>query len=127
MGEILKQQGRVKEAVAQHRQAIQIDPEFAPSLNNLAWILATNKDTEIRNPAGAVQFAEKVCTLTRYKDQNCLDTLAAAYAAAGQFDKAVETAEKAIDLAKAAGDNAGVQDILQKQKLYQARQPYVEP
>jgi protein O-mannosyl-transferase len=127
LGEVLKQQGRVKEAVAQHRQAVQIDPEFAPSLNNLAWILATNKDAEIRNPTGAVQFAEKVCQLTGFKDQNCLDTLGAAYAAAGQFDKAVETTQKAIALAQAAGDNAGVQDILQKQKLYQARQPYIEP
>ncbi len=127
LGEVLKQQGRVKEAVAQHQQALRIDPDFAPSLNNLAWILATNKDPEIRKPSGAVQFGEKVCQLTGFKDQNCLDTLAAAYAAAGQFDQAVQTAEKALALARAARDNAGVQDILQKQKLYQARQAYVEP
>jgi protein O-mannosyl-transferase len=127
LGEVMKQQGRIKEAVAQHRQAVQIDPEYAPSLNNLAWILATCKDPEIRNPTGAVQFAEKVCELTGFKDQNCLDTLAAAYAAAGQFEKAVQTTQKAVELAKTAKDDAGVRDILQKQKLYEAKQPYIEP
>jgi protein O-mannosyl-transferase len=127
LGEIMKQQGRIREAVAQHRQAVQIDPENAPSLNNLAWILATAKDPEIRNPTGAVQFAEKVCELTEFKDQNCLDTLAAAYAAAGQFEKAVQTTQKAVELARTAKDDAGVRDILQKQKLYEARQPYIEP
>ncbi len=127
LGELLKSQGRVQEAVAQHRQALQIDPNFAPALNNLAWIWATNKDAGIRNPTGAVQCGEKACRLTENKDQDCLDTLAAAYAAAGQFDKAVETARKGIAVAQAAKDNASAQDIAAKLKLYQARQPYVEP
>jgi tetratricopeptide (TPR) repeat protein len=127
LGEVAKQQGQVKLAVAQQRKALEIKSDFVPSLNNLAWILATSKDSEIRNPSEAVQFAQKACEATSSKDQNCLDTLAAAYASAGQFDKAAETAQKAIDLAQAAKDNDSVQDISKKLKLYQAKQPYLEP
>jgi tetratricopeptide (TPR) repeat protein len=127
LGEAAKQQGRVEAAVAHHRKALEIKPDFSPSLNNLAWILATNKDSQTRNPSEAVRLAEAACEATSFKDQNCLDTLAAAYAGAGQFDKAVETARKAISVAQANGDNDSVQDISKKLGLHQTQQPYREP
>jgi tetratricopeptide (TPR) repeat protein len=127
LGQALKEQGRLAETVAQHRSALAIDPNFAPSLNNLAWTLATTQDGTIRNPSEAVRLAERVCVLTSFEDYNCLDTLAAAYAGEGQFDKAVQTAQKAIALAKAANEPASVEDISKKLQLYQAKQAYIEP
>ena len=127
IGEVAKQQGQVKVAIEQQRKALAIKSDFVPSLNNLAWILATSKDSQIRNPSEAVPLAQKACEATSSKDFNCLDTLAAAYAGAGQFDKAVETAQKAVALARAAKDNESVQDISKKLQLYQIKQPYLEP
>ncbi len=56
-------------------------------------------------------LAEKACALTDYKAPASLDTLAAAYAELGQFDKAVKTAEKAIQLPRAAKSEKVAKDI----------------
>ena len=127
LAQILKEQGRLPEAVAQHRSALEIKPDFVPSLNDLAWILATAKDERVRNPSESVRLAEKVCELTSFRDYNCLDTLAAAYARANQFERAIETAQKAIALARTANQADVVQDVTKELQLYQAGQAYVEP
>ena len=53
-------------------------------------------------------------------------TLAAAYAEAGQFDRAISTAQKACELAKKNGRT----DLLQRNQellaIYQQHQPYHE-
>jgi tetratricopeptide (TPR) repeat protein len=127
LAQILKEQGRVPEAASQQRRALELKPDFVPSLNDLAWILATAKDEQVRDPSEALRLAEKACELTSSRDYNCLDTLAAAYARANQFEKAVETAQKAIALAKAANQANVVQDVTEELQLYQTRQAYVEP
>jgi tetratricopeptide (TPR) repeat protein len=127
LAQILKEQGRVPEAASQQRRALELKPDFVPSLNDLAWILATAKDEQVRDPSEALRLAEKACELTSSRDYNCLDTLAAAYARANQFEKAVETAQKAIALAKAANQANVVQDVTRELQLYQTRQAYVEP
>ncbi len=66
---------------------------------NLAWILATYHDEKIRNGIEAVYFAEILCENSNYKDPGHLYVLAAAYAEAGQFERAVTTAGKALELA----------------------------
>ena len=61
-------------------------------------------------------------------DANLLDTLAAAYAEAGQFDRAADTATKAIAKAQEQSLPAGaVADMEKRLALYQKRQPYREP
>ncbi|HEY1716957.1 MAG TPA: hypothetical protein VGH42_01535, partial [Verrucomicrobiae bacterium] len=55
-----------------------------------------------------------------------LDTLAAAYAEAGRFGKAVETARRALNL-PAAKNNQPLADAIQARlKLYEANLPYRE-
>ena len=53
-----------------------------------------------------------------------LDTLAAAYGAAGRFDRAVETAKKAIDLCVQSGQLETAREIRQRLRLYENDQPY---
>jgi len=62
------------------------------------------------------------CELTDWNDADYLDTLAAAYAESGQFDKAVESQEKAIELAP---DDEKA-DFETRLKLYQEGKPYRE-
>ena len=99
----LGQSGRTREAVAQYREALRLNPNLAGALNNLAWVLAASPDDELRNGAEAVRLAERACELTHYGEPSFIDTLAAAYAEAGRFPEAVTTAEKAEQLATAAG------------------------
>jgi spermidine synthase len=97
------------------------------SLNNLAWVLATTQDTKLRNPADAVKYAERTIELVEpYQQPAFLETLAAAYAAAGDFSKAVKTAEEAIKLLEAAGKKDAAEKIRGRLELYKSGQPYRE-
>src|SRR5208283_4014985 len=85
LGTIFGQSGRTREAVVQYREALRLNPNLAGALNNLAWILASNPDDELRNGAEAVRLAERACELTHYGQPVFIGTLAAAYAEAGRF------------------------------------------
>lgn len=64
---------------------------------NLARVLATAPDPKLRDGKKAVESARKAVDMLKYRDGRFLDTLAAAHAEAGEFDKAVEAQQKAID------------------------------
>jgi len=68
--------GKMNESVADLREAIKVDPGFAPAWNGLAWTLATSPDNSFRNGAEAVGMAQKACELTTFKDALHIDTLA---------------------------------------------------
>ncbi|MBN1766707.1 MAG: tetratricopeptide repeat protein [Sedimentisphaerales bacterium] len=124
LGDIYYQTNDFKTAIDHWTHAVRLEPESPEVLNKLAWTLATAADETLRNPADAVRYAQKACELTQSVDYAKLDTLSAAYAAAGEYDKAVETAEKSIRIATDAGDQTYVQDAQNRLKLYQAHQPY---
>jgi Flp pilus assembly protein TadD len=111
-------------AVQNLNKCLQLAPRSTDGLNTLAWILATTPDPNLRNPADAVKYATKVCEMLPDKSAP-LDTLAAAYAAAGNFPDAVKTAEKAAELAKASNDTELAGKIRQRVELYKSGQPYV--
>ncbi|MCJ7692252.1 MAG: hypothetical protein MUO22_02400, partial [Sedimentisphaerales bacterium] len=72
----------------------------------------------------AVKFAKRACEITAYKQPEMLDTLAAAYAAAGEFGPAVQSAEKALELAIASGDESLAESIQERLEFYRAERPY---
>ncbi len=126
-GMVLAKQNKVAEAVLHLREAVRLKPNQPGVLNYLAWILATHRDKTIHNPKEAVRFAKKACQLTDYKYAELLDTLAVAYAAAGQFDEAITTAQKAVDLAISSGQEEEVQILRKRLELYRnSQQPYQE-
>jgi tetratricopeptide (TPR) repeat protein len=92
-------------AVPHYRQAVQLSPNSAIYLNDLAWLLATHPDADIRNGPEAVTLAEKAVELTHGTQAAFLGTLAAAYAEVGRFPEAIAAAEKALDRARAAGQS----------------------
>lgn len=56
----LAQQGQLGQAMAQYREAIRRDPNILESRNDLAWIMATSDDPNVRNPKEAVATAEQL-------------------------------------------------------------------
>ena len=122
----LLQQGNVSEAIAQYREALRLRPDLSPVLYRLAWILATDGNANLRNAGEAVQLAERLCAITEYQQADTLDVLAAAYAEAGRFNDAVQTAQKALELAIAAGQQELAQQVQDRLKLYQAGRPFHE-
>jgi tetratricopeptide (TPR) repeat protein len=123
---IYNHQGQFEKAAFCWNKAIQINPEQSESLNNLAWLRATQPDKKYRNSAESIRLAEKANKITDYKQPDFLDTLAAAYADAGQFDKATSFAEKAIESATAQGNNKLAETIKGRLDLYKMRQPFID-
>lgn len=104
-GQVLAALGRGAEAINQYRHALALVPDLVPALNNLAWVLAADREATNRNGAEAVRLAERACTLTDRQFPVLVGTLAAAYAEAGRFKEAIETAQQARALAQAAGQS----------------------
>lgn len=129
LANVLQLQGRYAEAVEQYRGALRQRPEDVTTLGNLAWLLATREfpPEAAGGGPGAVELAEKACELTGQRDANLLDTLAAAYAAAGRFDDAAATAQRAVNRAMESGQWELARMAVQRMKLYQSGQPYREP
>jgi tetratricopeptide (TPR) repeat protein len=69
------------------------------ALNSRAWLRATCPDASIRNGQLAIADAKRACELTRWKWAWQIDTLAAAYAEAGDFDSAIRYEQQAISTA----------------------------
>ena len=84
-------------------------------------------EIELRDGPEAVRCAEKACLLTRYQKAQMVAVLAAAYAEAGQFDRATATAQQAVELAQAAGDLKFAATNQQLLRLYASGRPYHEP
>jgi len=122
LGLALTSIGELDQAIDHFKKALRINPDDAGKQNNLARMLITIKDEKLRDPAEAVRLGKRACELTHYSRPNCLDTLAVAYAAMGDFSKAIETAEKALRLIV---DNDELTQKMQKRiDLYKAIKPY---
>ena len=114
--------GEFAEALMHYRQAARLKSDWTPALADLAWLLATAPDGNLRNGSEAIRLAERAVSLTGRRSTTELDVLAAAYAEAGQFDRAVTTAQAALELASRNSPIAAA--ILERQELYKQRRPY---
>ena len=91
------QAGQHKKALTNYNQAIQLSPKYGLALQNRAWLLATTTDKKLRDPEAAVESAKAACELSNYENLSDVSALAAALAAAKNFDKAVGWQEKVVD------------------------------
>lgn len=108
LGSAQQSAGHLAKAVEAYEQAIQADPNHYGGYNNLAWLLATTQQSTFRSPDRAVSLAEKALALADLREVDdsrragVLDTLAAAYAATGDFSRAIETQQHALELTPAS-------------------------
>jgi tetratricopeptide (TPR) repeat protein len=120
-----KEKGEFDAAIADLSEAIRLDPDGAYFLSRLAWLRATCPEAKFRDGKGAVALALEAVELSNGEDGFDLETLAAAYAEAGDFTKAIETETKAVDL---FADESFKADCRSRIELFkQQRMPYREP
>ena len=96
------------------------------AMNELARFIAVDPKITAYNPYKAIQLAKEACKITHYSDPGNLDTLAVAYAAAGNFSKAIEITEKALELCQASDQETPKKELESRLALYKAGKPYVE-
>ncbi|MFZ0034019.1 MAG: tetratricopeptide repeat protein [Sedimentisphaerales bacterium] len=124
LGEVFLLQGKFKDSITHFSEAVRLKPDWVRPMNNLAYLLATNPDQNIRDVDKAVSLAERAADLTNHKDGEILDTLAASYASAGKFEKAIAIAQKALDLSVASGKKKMSEEIKMRLNLYKQGKPY---
>jgi protein O-mannosyl-transferase len=124
LGNALLQKGDMGEAITNYQRALQIRPDYAKALNNLACLLAACPQASLRNGNKAVELAQRANQLGGNVNPTFLDTLAIAYAEAGRFPEAVETAQRAIQLARSQSNTALADSIQPQLELYQAGIPF---
>lgn len=122
---VYKNIGNYDKAVADYNQAIRIDPGTWINYDNLAWLLATCPKKDVRSGKKAVELARKACDLDSWKNAWRLDTLAAAYAEAGDFKEAVKWAKEAVNFGTDYPKKK-LEEIQTRLKLYEAGKPYRE-
>jgi Flp pilus assembly protein TadD len=118
--------GRPQDARTEYTKALQIAPENLAALSNLAWLLATSSDPNLRNGSEAIQLAERADSVSSRSEKHptVLRILAAAYAEAGKFAEAKETAQHALE-ASNLQDNTTLSNALRDEiALYELGLPY---
>ena len=120
LAKALLQQGQTAAAIAHYRVAVELEPAWPAALNSLAQVLATHPDRRFRDGATAVRLAEKANQLTRDPQPVLLNTLAAAYAEAGQFAAAQRMAEQALRITQDTGQQALAAQIRRGLDCYRA-------
>ena len=126
LGGLLSNTGQYGKALVYLEAAYAANPGDVTITSNLAWVLATSPRGTDRDGGKAVRLAEWACKATAYKSPPLLDTLAAAYAEADQFEQAISTTLRAIEIVQ-KNPNASTASLESRLKLYRAGKPYREP
>ena len=116
--------GEYDRAIEDLDLAIRLNPADAITLNSKAWILATARSTDLRDGHEAIRLAREAVRLI--DNPAIRDTLAAAYAEAGQYADAVAEQVRAIEMLTAVGRDDEVADFQNRLELYRYGQPYRE-
>jgi len=116
--------GHAQEAKKSLQLAVRLLPNDPSTLNDLAWLLATSKDSRIRDGRRAVGYAQRACQLSAWKNAFSIDTLAAASASVGNFSDAVKYQELAISLLDPADRKSQAGGMQQRLRQYSSGQAY---
>lgn len=114
--------GQFDDAVQDCREAIRLDSQNPEAFNELGWLRATCAVEVFRRSQEAVELATKACELSKWGCWQYVDTLAAAYAGIGDFEKAAHYQKLALKMCRTAG--ADQREMESRLLLYEKRFPF---
>ena len=124
VGNGLLGRGEAEIAISYYREALRLNVNYGEAQNNLAWVLSTHPDENIRDGEEALRLITAAVKARNAKASSLLDTLAAAYAEQKRFEKAVDVAKQAIEFSKSVGQLELAKKIEGRLQLYRAGHPY---
>ena len=116
--------GNAAKAISHYRDALRLDVDYDEAQNNLAWILATHPNKELRDGEEALQLALAAVKQQRGNAVSMLATLSAALAETGRFEEAARVAVKAVELARKSGQEQVAIDIEKRIEGYRQGKPH---
>ena len=116
--------GQPESALRDLQAAVRLTPKASVANDNLAWFLATDPNEHFRNGSEAIAVAKKACELSNWQRTGCYDTLAAAYAEAGDFDQAVKYEKQALTDSSLASKQR--EEFDKRLSLFEQRKPFRE-
>ncbi len=125
LGVAFEAMGLSQEGLERFRIAMRLKPGWVKPMIAAAWLQATSPDPQIRNHVSAITLAEQAALASPEPNALALDTLAAAYAASGDYSRAVEAAELALEFLQDKGAIPLREKIKERLKLYQNNTPYI--
>ena len=114
--------GKHEQAIQTYEKVVRQIPDDSESLNNLAWVLATSTEDDLRDGNRAIELAKKACELTEFKAAHILSTLAAGYAEVGNFEEAKDWSSKAVKL----GEGEIKSQLEEELEMYKSNKPWRE-
>jgi TonB family protein len=114
--------GQQELALRDFREAVRVMPKGSKPNSMLAWFLATCPEERFRNGADAVSAAKKACDLRHWKGSECYDTLAVAYAEAGDFDQAINYEKQSLNDSSLAPKERAEHE--KRVALFEQRKPF---
>ena len=124
-GEIYVSRGQWKLAAQDFKKAMHLgarEKEYYRLLNGFAWFRATCPKQVFRDGKEAARLARQACHLSHWQDPNMIDTLAAAYAENGDFQRACAFQEQAMWMDGV--DEQVRSDMAKRLTLYREKQSY---
>ncbi|QDU91252.1 lipoprotein NlpI [Pirellulimonas nuda] len=125
-GDMYLSVGKHAEALKDFESSLAESPDDSGVLNNFAWTLATSPFDELRDGKRALEMATKAAEITEFNQAHILSTLAAAYAEMGEYDKAIEWSQKAIDMDREKNEGKLEGALSQELTNYKSKTPYRE-
>jgi tetratricopeptide (TPR) repeat protein len=116
--------GKYAEALKEFNYLISLHPRpvtLARALSDRAWFQSTCPDAAYRNGKRAVKDAKAACSIMQWKDEDMIDTLAAACAETGDFASATRYAAQALAIKGITPSDA--KRIQQHLTLFQQNRP----
>jgi serine/threonine protein kinase/tetratricopeptide (TPR) repeat protein len=99
----LGDEGRYREQQEALRRGLELEPESAALLNDLAWSLSLRPDAPPRKSAEAIELAKRAIAINP-KERAFWNTLGLAYLRAGNLPLAAEAVQKSMELQSQGGD-----------------------
>jgi len=118
-----------RDALKWFKSAVTAAPDDVNIVNEVAWTLAVTHLESLRKPAYALEIMDRAMNADEAAQKNpaYLDTWAAAYAANGNFPRAIALQQLAVDAAREQ-EESDVVDVLQKHlDAFQRGETVIDP